>query len=766
MLPRGPYRSVQVLPATLLGAITLLLIGCGGSGGGLTFPATTGTLQIMTTTTGEEVDPDGYSVQLDAEGPQSIGTVATLVRTELEPGDHAVFLGGMAPNCSVGGENPRTVAIKAGETFTATFEVTCSATSGGVVVTTTTTGDSPDLDGYSVILDGADHGPIPSSGQVALTGLALGSHVVGLTGVAGNCQVQGDNLQTVSVTAGVTTPVNYTIACSAPPAGAGTLRITTSTSGSGSDPDGYAFRVDGGPTHPIGVNAVEALSNVAQGAHQVQLTGVAANCSVQGPNPQSVSVPAGSTADASFAINCSTASGAIRVRVSSTGSPADPNGYVATLDGATPGLSLNNNGSVRFEDVSVGSHTIALGDLAGNCTVTDGASRSVTVSNGETSDVSFAVSCRATTGTIVVTTQTNGPSPDPDGYTILVDGANRGTVQSSGQATVPGVPTGSRQVRLTGVAANCTIDGDDSRTVNVTDGGSTPVSFAITCVTPQPTTGTIHITTQTTGSNPDDGYTVAVDGGTSQAIGPNAEATIGNVTPGNHSVQLSDVAGNCTVQGTNQRSANVTAGSTTEVNFSITCSAPPPTTGTIEVDVSTNDAPGAPDGSTVALDGNTPIPVGADGTAQFTEVSTGNHTVVLAVPDNCQVVAGATRDMVPVAAGQTTTVEYEVTCTAPTGSIAVTTTTSGDDPDPDGYTVMLDSGGGQGIADNGPFTFSDVPAGPHNIELSGLATNCTVQGANPVNVSWLAEAANQSPSTFSALLPHPRGSPLRNVEVV
>jgi hypothetical protein len=757
MLPRGPYRSVQVLPATLLGAITLLLIGCGGSGGGLTFPATTGTLQIMTTTTGEEVDPDGYSVQLDAEGPQGIGTVATLVRTELEPGDHAVFLGGVAPNCSVGGDNPRTVTVKAGETFTATFEVTCSATSGGVVVTTTTTGDSPDPDGYSVILDGADQGPIPSSGQVALTGLALGSHVVGLTGLAGNCQVQGDNLQTVSVTAGATTPVAYTIACSAPPPGAGTLRITTATSGTDADPDGYTFRVDGGPRHPIGVNAADALPNVAQGTHQVELSGVASNCRVQGANPQSITVPAGGTVDASFAISCSRGSGAVRVRVATTGSPADPNGYVATLDGAGPGLRLNNNGSVRFEDVSVGSHTIGLGDLAGNCTVTDGASRTVTVSNGETSEVSFAVSCRATTGTIVVTTQTSGPSPDPDGYTILVDGANRGSIVPSGQATVPGVPTGSRQVRLGGVAANCTIDGDDQRTVTVNDGQSTPVGFTITCVTPQPTTGTIHITTATTGSNPDDGYTVAVDGGASQAIGPNADVTVGNVTPGNHSVQLSDVAGNCTVQGTNPRSANVTAGSTTEVNFSISCPAPPPTTGTIEVDVSTNDAPGAPDGSTVALDGGTPIPVGAGGTAQFTDVSTGNHTVVLSVPDNCQVVAGATRDMVPVAAGQTTTVEYEVTCAAPTGSIAVTTATSGDDPDPDGYTVTLDSGGGQSIADNGPFTFSDVPAGQHSIELSGVATNCAVQSANPTTVTLAGGGSEPVAFNVQCTAPPPAG---------
>src|SRR5690242_18409474 len=394
----------------LLGAIALTLAACGGEGGGLTFPPTTGTLQVTATTSGDEMDPDGFSVKLDAQDPENLAPGAMLERAGLSPGDHTVFLGGVAANCSVA-DNPQTVTIKAGETATVQFAVTCTATSGSIVVTTTTTGDSPDPDGYSVILDGSDQGAITTTGQVTLTGLVLGSHVVGLTGLAGNCQVQGDNLRTVTVTPGGTATADYTISCTAPPPGAGTLRISTTTTGSDPDAGGYTVSVDGGPARPIGANAVEEISNVSPGNHQVRLSDVSPNCRVQGSNPRAATVPAGGSVDVGFSITCSPATGTVRVNLTTNGQPTDPNGYVATLDGTGAGKNVGVNGSVRFDAVPVGSHTIALGNIASNCSA-DAASKTVSVTAGTTSDVSFTVTCTATTGSITVTTQTNGSSPD------------------------------------------------------------------------------------------------------------------------------------------------------------------------------------------------------------------------------------------------------------------------------------------------------------------------------------------------------------------
>src|SRR3954454_6388499 len=79
----------------VIAASSLLLLafsGCGGDGGGIQLPPTTGTLQVTTVTTGDEPDPDGYTVQLAGAAPQPIGASATIERSELQPGDHTLRL--------------------------------------------------------------------------------------------------------------------------------------------------------------------------------------------------------------------------------------------------------------------------------------------------------------------------------------------------------------------------------------------------------------------------------------------------------------------------------------------------------------------------------------------------------------------------------------------------------------------------------------------------------------------------------------------------
>ena len=264
-----------------------------------------GTLEITTSTSGTELDADGYTLTIDSQGATPIGASATMQHGDLEPGNHTVHLTGVAANCAVAGENPRTVAIVAGQLATVTFSVTCSATSGSLQVTSSTTGLSPDADGYTISLDGTERGTLGPSGDVTLAALAPGDYLAGLSGVAGNCEVQGDNPRTVTVTAGATVAVAFAVICAAPPANAGTLRITTTSTGPAPDADGYAFAVDGGTGQPIGVNAVVTLPNVAAGAHTVRLSGVAENCSVGGTNPRSVSVSAGATASVAFTVGCS-----------------------------------------------------------------------------------------------------------------------------------------------------------------------------------------------------------------------------------------------------------------------------------------------------------------------------------------------------------------------------------------------------------------------------------------------------------------------------
>ena len=205
------------LPAGLFGAIacSLLLARCSDGGGtGIEVPA----LQVTTSTTGSDLDPDGYALTVDGGGRQVIATNGQVTVASLSVGDHAVQLSGLSPNCQVQGQNPRTVTVSAGATATADFVIVCGAAApgtGGITVSTATGGDDVDPNGYALLLDGTESGAIGATATVTLGQLAPGPHTIGLGGVAANCLVAGDNPQTVTVTGGGATPAGFTISCTA-----------------------------------------------------------------------------------------------------------------------------------------------------------------------------------------------------------------------------------------------------------------------------------------------------------------------------------------------------------------------------------------------------------------------------------------------------------------------------------------------------------------------------------------------------------------------
>ncbi|HYU02075.1 MAG TPA: hypothetical protein VEK85_17020, partial [Gemmatimonadales bacterium] len=91
------------------------------------------------------------------------------------------------------------------------------------------------------------------------------------------------------------------------------------------------------------------------------------------------------------------------------------------------------------------------------------------------------------------------------------------------------------------------------------------------------TTGTLSVTTATTGQNIPASYTLNVTGpsfptGASTPINANGNVTA-TVTSGDYQVSLSDVPSNCAVSGANPRTVTVPAGGTGPTTFSVTCSA-------------------------------------------------------------------------------------------------------------------------------------------------------------------------------------------------
>src|SRR5213079_1104990 len=352
-----------------------------------------------------------------------------------------------------------------------------SAPPGTLNVATSTSGTSQDPNGYAFAVDGGTPQAIGLNQTVPLTGVTAASHTVVLSGVAGNCTVTGGTSRTVTVPAGGSVTASFAVTCATP---SGTLNVTTSTSGTSQDPDGYAFAVDGGTPQAIGLNQTIPLTGVTAASHTVVLSGVAGNCTVTGGTSRTVTVPAGGSVTASFAVSCPTPTGTLNVTTSTSGGSPDPNGYTFTVDGGTP-QSIGLNQTIPLTGVTATSHTVQLGDVASNCTVTGGTSRTVTVPTGGSVTASFAVSCPTPTGTLNVTTSTSGTSQDPDGYAFAVDG---GTPQAIGlNQTIPltGVTAASHTVVLSGVAGNCTVTGGTSRTVTVPAGGSVTASFALSC---------------------------------------------------------------------------------------------------------------------------------------------------------------------------------------------------------------------------------------------------------------------------------------------
>jgi len=68
------------------------------------------------------------------------------------------------------------------------------------------------------------------------------------------------------------------------------------------------------------------------------------------------------------------------------------------------------------------------------------------------------------------------------------------------------------------------------------------------------------------------------------------------------------------------------------------------------------------------------------------------------------------------------------------GRIEVAVSTSGSDPDTDGFSVTVDGGTARFVAPGGSVVLDSLPQGSHSVLLGGLAENCRVEGSNPRSV--------------------------------
>ena len=254
-------------------------------------------LAVTVTTTGSDIDPDGYIVWVDNSQSQAVGANGVVTFT-VQAGSHEVALYGVASNCTVSGYNPRWVLGLDAVADATTFSVDC-VSRGDLFVSANTPGVDLDPDGYAVTLDGSVSQPVATNGNVTFTWVESGSHTVALSGVAGNCTVSGANPQTVTVQSGATASAPFSVSCAPTGSGSGTLAVTTTTTGSNLDPDGYTVTIDGTVSQPIATNGSVTVT-VPAGKHPVALSGMAANCPESGANPRTVTVSAGGTGTTTY----------------------------------------------------------------------------------------------------------------------------------------------------------------------------------------------------------------------------------------------------------------------------------------------------------------------------------------------------------------------------------------------------------------------------------------------------------------------------------
>jgi Tol biopolymer transport system component len=179
----------------------------------------TGSVRITATTTGSDIDPNGYGVNVI--GGPSAWTVAangTATIGNIREGPRLVTLTDVAPNCVVTGPDTATVSVQVGSISDAAFSIEC-VTASTLTVGVSTTGADPDPNGYRVRVDAVGESftasqPTEPNATVTFSPLRSGGEYrVTLEGIAANCQVAGANPTMIAVAAGSTTRVDFNVLC-------------------------------------------------------------------------------------------------------------------------------------------------------------------------------------------------------------------------------------------------------------------------------------------------------------------------------------------------------------------------------------------------------------------------------------------------------------------------------------------------------------------------------------------------------------------------
>ncbi len=266
------------------------------------------------------------------------------------------------------------------------------------------------------------------------------------------------------------------------------------------------------------------------------------------------------------------ASATVTVRVLTTGSPLDPDGYQVVI-GSGPARPIKINDTLTVADVNTGNETVRLDGVAANCGLQSPNPQPAIVSSGSNAIVEFKVVCAANSGMLRVTVTSSGEDIDADGYILHLAGLPDRTVTVNGSEPAQLTPEGTHAVSLSGLDPNCVANPANPTSVSIVKGDSATLALAVTCAH----VAAINVVITANGIDLDpDGFQIEAEplGADSvrQDIVAHAMTTgrLVKVWPGTWRVRIDDVAMNCHLTSAPTFTLTVTTADQ-QVNFDITC---------------------------------------------------------------------------------------------------------------------------------------------------------------------------------------------------
>jgi hypothetical protein len=264
-------------------------------------------------------------------------------------------------------------------------------------------------------------------------------------------------------------------------------------------------------------------------------------------------------------------------------------------------------------------------------------------------------------GDFAVVTVTSGVEFDADRYEIRVNDIFASLIGVNDSVIFTSRAVDTYTVELAEVATNCAVSGDNPRPVQVTADTQTATTFEVTCFA---TAGVLQVVTATSGENPDDGYTLAVDGMEAGVMGANDTARTADLETGEHTVRLGDIALNCRLIGDPERDVLVPSEDMIETKYEVVCT---DQVGNLRLETATTGLFPDADGYEIVIGTADPITMRQTEVRTVGSVAAGVTQVRLiesSVADNCALQGESNRTLDVPAGGLIETL-FEVTCGVP-----------------------------------------------------------------------------------------------------